>query len=320
MTPQERERQRIQANREELVERATRATLEGSGVEPLPGLRFFRESAPTELAPSISDPALSVIAQGCKELVLGDERYHYDPYHYCLGTLELPVSSHVVEASPERPYLSIRLRLDLAVVGAVMSESGHADDPRPTDVKAMAVSPLDAGLLDAMVRLVRLIDTPDEASVLAPLITREIVYRLLLGQQGERLRHQAAQGGFPPPIARAINQLRENLDQPLRIEDVAGDLGMSVSGFYHHFKAVTAMSPLQFQKRLRLMEARRLMLSEHLDAAGAAYRVGYNDASHFNREYKRLFGLPPMRDVARLRTTAGRGPSDGRGTVAVAQS
>jgi AraC-like DNA-binding protein len=144
-------------------------------------------------------------------------------------------------------------------------------------------------------------DSPHEARILMPLITREIVFRLLLGEQGARLRRLAAVGGYTTRIARAIERLRQDFAQPLRIEQLAGELGMSVSGFHHHFKAVTALSPLQFQKRLRLQEARRLMLSEDLDAASAAYQVGYRDASHFNREYKSLFGVPPMRDVHRLR-------------------
>jgi AraC-like DNA-binding protein len=163
---------------------------------------------------------------------------------------------------------------------------------------------LDASLLDAMVRLVRLLDSPTEARILAPLVTREIVARLLLGAQGARLRHIAVLGGYTHHIARAVDLLRKDYSQPLRMERIAQALGMSVSGFHHQFKAVTAMSPLQFQKRLRLQEARRLMLGEHLDAASAGYRVGYDDAAHFNREYKSLFGLPPLRDVERLREAA----------------
>ena len=155
-----------------------------------------------------------------------------------------------------------------------------------------------------MVRVARLLDAPDEARVLLPLITREIIYRLLKGEQGDRLRHLALLGGYTPSIARAVECLRQDFDQPLRIERLAHELGMSVSGLQHHFKAVTALSPVQFQKRLRLLEARRLMLGEDLDAASAAYRVGYHDASHFNREYKSLFGVPPMRDVQRLREAA----------------
>jgi AraC-like DNA-binding protein len=171
-------------------------------------------------------------------------------------------------------------------------------------VRAIDVSPLDAGLLDAVVRLVRLLDSPTEARFLSPLVTREIVYRLLRGEQGDRLRHTAVLGGHSHRIARALERLRNEFDQPLRIEEIARELGMSVSGFHHHFRAVTAMSPLQFQKQIRLQEARRLMLGEDLDAASAGYRVGYGDASHFTREYKRRFGAPPARDVERLREAA----------------
>jgi AraC-like DNA-binding protein len=312
MIPQqvEREAHRAQANRDELVERIGRAIREDGTIEPLKGVRLHRSSSPTESIPGVADPALGVIAQGSKELYLGKERYRYDPYHYCLGTVELPVVSQIIEASRERPYLSLRLELDPILVGSVMSESGHPVPRSHADVKAINVSPLNSSLLDAVVRLVRLIDTPTEAWVLAPLVTREIVYRLLMGKQGDRLRHIAVLSGYTSPITRAIERLRKDFDQPLRIDDVAREIGMSVSGFHHHFKAVTAMSPLQFQKQMRLQEARRLMLGGGLDAARAAYRVGYNDTSHFNREYKRHFGLPPMRDVERLREAARQKPGD----------
>ena len=253
-------------------------------------------------------PSFCVIAQGSKEVLLGDSRYRYDPYYYLLATVGLPSVSHVLEASPAHPYLSLRLELPPALVGAVMMESGHASPPDQAEARAIDVSPLDEKLLDAIVRLVRLLDCPSEASVLMPLITREIIYRLLVGEQGGRLRHLAILGGYTPHIARAVERLRKEFAQPLRIEQIAQDLGMSVSGFHHHFKAVTTLSPLQFQKRLRLQEARRLMLGEALDAASAGYRVGYDDAAYFSREYKSLFGLPPMRDVERLRESARRHP------------
>jgi AraC-like DNA-binding protein len=301
----EREELRMQANREELVERMMRACREDGPHLPLEGIRFYRISHPTELNLTLSDPAFAVIAQGSKELYLGEERYQYDPYHYCLGTVDLPITSHVIEASTERPYLSFRMELEPIVVGSIMNELGHAAKAKGSDVIAMNVSALDAGLLDAVVRLVRLIDEPDEARVLAPLIKREIICRLLLSEQGERLRHIAVMGGYSSPIAKAIDQLWQNFDQPMRVEDVAQDVGMSVSSFHHQFKAVTNLTPLQFQKRLRLQEARRLMVSEDLDATSTAYRVGYNDASHFNREYKRLFGSPPLRDAERLREVTG---------------
>jgi AraC-like DNA-binding protein len=308
MNPQQarREAHRTQAspaNIEELAERITRANREEGSVEPLKGLHLHRRSSTTRLH-SVSKPAFCVIAQGSKEVFLGNERYRYDPAHYLLVTAELPVVSHVIEASQERPYLSLRLDLDPSLIGSVMVEAGQFSSRSHADTRAMNVSPLDANLLDAVVRLVRLVESPSEARFLAPLITREIVYRLLMGTQSGRLRHLSVLGGQAHHIARAIEWLRKDFDQPIRIENIARELGMSVSGFHHHFKAVTAMSPLQFQKRLRLQEARRLMLGEYLDASSAAYRVGYDDASHFNREYKRLFGVPPMRDVARLREAA----------------
>jgi AraC-like DNA-binding protein len=302
--PSEREPHRAHACREELAERIARAAPEDGAVEPLPGLYLHRSSIPTEPLHGVSKPSLCVIAQGSKEVLLGDSRYRYDPAHYLLATVELPIVSHVLEASAERPYLSLRLDLDPALVSSVMVEAAHLSSENRGDVRAMDVSRLDADLLDAVVRLVRLLDAPTEVRVLRPLITREIVYRLLMGEQGNRLRHLALLGGHTDRIAEAVERLRRELNQPLRIESLARELGMSVSGFHHHFKAVTAMSPLQFQKQLRLQEARRLLLGENLDAASAGYRVGYDDASQFSREYKRLFGHPPMRDVEQLREAA----------------
>jgi AraC-like DNA-binding protein len=307
------EAQRTQANRQELIERIVRAIRGDGRVEPLKGLYLHRSSVPTEPVHGISKPAFCVIAQGSKEVFLGEDRYQYDQAHYLLTTAELPVVSQVLEASQEQPYLSARLQLDPTLVGAVLVEADVPSPPGQGEVKAMDVSPLDTRLLDAMVRLVRLLDAPTEARVLAPLITREIIYLLLIGAQGARLRHIAVLGGYTHCIARAVDLLQKDFNQPLRIESIAQALGMSVSGFHHQFKAVTALSPLQFQKRLRLQEARRLMLGEHLDAASAGYRVGYDDASHFNREYKSLFGLPPMRDVERLREDARE--RVGQGTV-----
>jgi len=302
--PAEREAQLMQANREELVERIGRAMREDGTTQPFPGLHLYRRSSPLELLHGVSEPSVAVIAQGSKEVLLGENRYRYGPSQYLLATVELPTIRRVLEASQERPYLSLRLELAPTLVGEVMVEAGHASPPDHADVRAIDVSPLDAHLLDAFVRLTRLLDAPAEAPVLLPLITREIVYRLLMGEQGGRLRHLAILGGYTPHIARAVGRLRRDFDQPLRIEQMARELGMSVSGLRQHFKAVTAMSPSQFQKQLRLQEARRLMLGEDLDAASAAYRVGYHDASHFNREYKSLFGVPPMRDMHRLREAA----------------
>jgi AraC-like DNA-binding protein len=296
----------MQVSRDELVERLMAPTIrEDETVVALEGLQLRHASSPMELGHGVSYPALCVIAQGSKEILLGDNRYRYDPSHYLTTTTALPIASRITEAEEERPYLGLVLRLDPTLVGSVMVEAAHPAPRDHTAVKAIDVSPLDAGLLDATVRLVRLLDSPiSEARFLAPLIKREIVYRLLKGEQGGRLHHIAALGGSTHRIVGAIERLRKEFDQPLRIEDIAQELGMSVSGFHHHFKGLTAMSPLQFQKQIRLQEARRLMLGEDLDAASAGYRVGYGDASHFTREYKRLFGAPPARDVERLREAA----------------
>lgn len=293
------------ANLAELAERIGRATPEDGFVEVQPGVHCYRKSQPGERVHSVCEPSFCVMAQGSKVILLGDETYRYDPAHYLITTMELPVTGEVVEASPERPYLGFRLTLDPAIVTSVMIESGFVEPRGDGSVKALDVSALDAELLDATLRLVRLVEKPHEYRVLAPLVIREMAYRLLVGAQGNRLRHLATFGGKAHRMVRAVEVIRQNFDKPLKIEDIARELFMSVSGFHAHFKAVTAMSPLQFQKQLRLQEARRLMLSENFDAAQAGYRVGYDDASHFNRDYKRQFGEPPMRDVERLRELAG---------------
>lgn len=300
----EREEQREQANRAELVERMMRAIREDGTIQPLPGLYLNRLSSPRGPVHGVTKASFCVIAQGSKVVLLGGDSYRYDPFHYLLATIDLPSVSQVMDASKQQPYLSLRLELDPALVGSVMVETDHSPSAGHNDVRSIDVSPLDMNLLDAVVRLVRLVDYPAEAPILMSLIEREIIYRLLIGDQGKRLRHLAVPAGYTSTIARAVERLRQDFDKPLLVEDVARDMGMSVSSFHHHFKAVTAMSPLQFQKRLRLQEARRLMLNEDLDAASAAFRVGYNDASHFNREYRSLFGVPPMRDVQQLREAA----------------
>jgi AraC-like DNA-binding protein len=301
----ERLARRMLSDQQELADRIASAVPHDGKVEPQPGVHFQRQSRLGQRVHAVAEPSFCVIAQGSKEILLGEDRFRYDPAHYLISTMELPLIGEVVEASTQRPYLSFRLELDPSVVTSVMVESGVAG-PRGdgSNVKAVNVSPLDANLLDATLRLARLIDNPGEYRALAPLVIREIVYRLLIGAQGSRMRHLATFGGQSHRMARAVETLRANFDKPLRIEDMARELGMSVSGFHAHFKAVTAMSPLQFQKQLRLQEARRLMISENLDAGEAGYRVGYDDASHFNREYKRHFGEPPARDVERLRELA----------------
>ncbi len=300
----EQEEQRIQASKEELVECVGQAIREDGATHPLPGLHLQRNSSPKVSVHGLYGPAFCLVAQRSKEVLVGEDRYRHDPAHYLLITVELPIVSWVLEASKEKPYLSLHLDLDMTLVRSVAADAELSSRQEPAQVRALNTGSLDAGLLDAVVRLVRLLEAPGEAKVLAPLITREIIYRLLLGERGSQLRRMADQDGDSHYIARAAEQLRKNLDQPLRVEEVARGLGMSVSSFHYHFKAVIGLSPLQFQKRMRLQEARRLMLYEALDAAGAGYQVGYDDAAYFSREYKSLFGVPPKKDVERLREAA----------------
>lgn len=304
----EHEEQRAHTNREELIARLAQAIPDDGMAEPVDGIRLRRASAPTEIGHGVSDPSFCVIAQGSKEILLGEKRYWYDAAHYLIATTALPIATRIAEASAQRPYLSVMVTLDPALISAVMIETGYVAPRSQAAVTAIDVSLLDMGLLDAVVRLVRLLDSPRDARYLVPLVKREIVYRLLSGPQCKRVTQMAALGGGTHRIAEALDWLRKDFNRPLRIEEVARELGMSVSGFHHHFRALTALSPLQFQKQLRLQEARRLMLGEGLDAASAGFRVGYDDASYFNREYKKLFGEPPMRDVGRLRDTTPQSP------------
>jgi AraC-like DNA-binding protein len=307
-TQEEYAQQRDGANLGELANQIAQIIPEDGQIELLPGIWFFRTSHITERVYGVCIPAFCVIAQGAKEVYLGGKGYRYDPENYLLATMEMPVTGRIIEATPERPYLAMRVELEPALVGSVMVEAGliGIGESGQADAKALGVSPLDSGLLDAAARLVRVLETPANstpanARVLIPLIKREIVYRLLVGQQGHRLRHLPAPGGYSHKIADALERLRQEFDQPLSMETLARDLGMSTTRFHHHFKAVTDMSPLQFQKQLRLQEARRLMLGEDIDAASAGFRVGYEDPSHFSRDYKKHFGHSPMRDVERLR-------------------
>jgi AraC-like DNA-binding protein len=292
---------RRQDNGEELVELIACALPKDGILDPLPGLRLARASHPTPPVSAIFQPALCFVAQGAKQALLGREIFHYNPGNYLLYTINLPLTAQVIEATPERPYLGFRLHLDPALVTAVLLEYESETIQHQERVRAVDVGPIEVDLLDAAVRLIRLTTSPVALQVLGPIITREIIFRLLETGQGGRLGFLRCAGREIRRISLAIERLRTNFNQPLRIEDLARELGMSVSGFHHHFKSVTLMSPLQFQKHLRLQEARRLMLIDGLDAASAGFRVGYEDPAYFSRDYKKLFGAPPQRDIARLR-------------------
>lgn len=303
-----RDAQRIKTNREELTELIGRTVSEDGAKEVFPGFFLARSSRTLESLHTVYKPAFCFIAQGKKRALLGEEVFRYDPGHYLLFTVDLPLIFQIEKATPDEPYLGLRLDLDPSLVASVLMEVDSKIKKGDASAKAMDVHSIDPNLLDAVVRLVRLADEPGSSDVLAPLIVKEIIYRLLAGGQGARLGHLLTSGDTQR-ISRAIGHLREHFDEPLKIDDIARELGMSVSGFHHHFKSVTAMSPLQFQKQIRLQEARRLMLGEDLDAANAGFRVGYEDPSYFSRDYKKLFGSPPQRDIARLRSTLEPGAS-----------
>lgn len=289
-----------------LIERFTND--DGAFPTAIGPLTLYKVSEPTLPAAGgfrpisgLFQPALCVVAQGRKRVVLADEEYVYDTAHCLLMSVDLPVFAHVIEATPEKPCLSLGLKLDAGEIGALIMEADSALGVPAEPARGVAVRPIEDRLLDAVVRLLSLLDTPEDIPILAPMAIREILYHLLRGGHGSRLSQIALESSQTQRIARAIDWLGRNFDKPIHIEDVAREANMSVSGFHRHFKAVTAMSPLQYQKHLRLQVARRLMLSEDLDAATAGLQVGYESPSQFSREYSRLFGAPPLRDLTRLR-------------------
>lgn len=264
---------------------------------------LYRASAPSEPVHNIYSPTLCLIAQGRKHVYLAEERYPYDPANYLLASVSLPVVGQVVEATPQKPYLGLRIDIDSSQLNALILEADLPVVPRGVSLtRGIAVSRLEPSLLAVVIRLLHMLDTPQDARVLAPMAMRELLYHLLRGEQGEHLRQIAADNTQTNRVARAINYLKQHYARPFRIEEVAREAYMSPSSLHHQFKAVTAMTPLQYQKTLRLQEARRLMLGEAVDAATAGYRVGYDSPSQFSREYRRLFGAPPRQDVVRLRT------------------
>lgn len=266
----------------------------------VPGLLLGRQLTPTDPIALVVDPCLCIVAQGAKEVLLAGKVYRYDPAHSLLVSVDLPISARVVEASPSRPCLAVRISLDPSMVGELLAHCQDAP-PRGPCGRGLEVSPVEPKLLDAVARLVALLDSPHAHGPLAPLVLREIIYRVLIGPQGARLRQIATAGAPAQQIGRAIRWLRDHFADPLRGESLARRAQMSLSGFHQHFKAVTGLSPLQYQKRLRLQEARRLMVGEGLDAAEAAFRVGYESPSQFSREYRRAFGAPPRQDVVAIK-------------------
>jgi AraC-like DNA-binding protein len=270
----------------------------------IPGLSLFQRVAPTPPASFMFEPRICVIAQGAKRVLLGDETYVYDPQHFLITSVDLPTVAEIIDASREKPYLGLVMKIDQREISQLMVDS-NLPPPRPQQSsRGMATGEVTLPMLSTFQRLIELLDEPKDIPILAPIIQREIFYRLLVGDQGVRLRQMASAGSQSQQIARAIDWLKSNFTQPLRIDDLAAQVNMSTSTFHHHFRALTAMSPLQYQKWLRLNEARRLLLAENQDATTAAFQVGYESPSQFSREYSRLFGAPPLRDITNLRLMA----------------
>jgi len=289
----------LDAQQAELADRMMRRTpLEGPNETLIPGLAMVRIHAPSKPLSSVYEPSICVVVQGRKQAMLGNERYVYDPLNYLVVSMSLPMIGNVIEATPERPYLCLRIDIDANQVNELLRQTRVPVPASPrSDGRALFVASTSASFLDAVLRLVRLLDTPDEAAVLAPLALREIHYRVLTGELGQQLCELCAADGQAQRIAGTIGLIKSRFAEPLRIEELAEAAHLSVSALHHRFKAVTAMSPLQFQKQLRLQEARRLMLSEGCEAAVAAHRVGYESPSQFSREYRRLFGAPPRAET-----------------------
>ncbi|MBH8553248.1 AraC family transcriptional regulator [Nostocaceae cyanobacterium CENA357] len=294
-----------------LITRHTDGKGDGFHQTTIEELEFQRESSVLTTLQGVYEPILAILIQGKKKALLGEETYCYGASQYLVVSVDLPLSAFIVEATPEQPYLGFKLNLDPRELCDIITAQTSAlakplrmriESQKKNSIRGLFVSTADAPLLDCAIRLARLLDTPQDIPILAPLIIREIYYRLLIGEQGEAVRQIATSGSNMQRIAEVIQLIKADFVQPMRVEELAEQARMSPSSFHHHFKAVTSMSPLQYQKQLRLLEARRLMLAENSDAANAAYRVGYESQSQFSREYSRLFGAPPIRDIARLRT------------------
>jgi AraC-like DNA-binding protein len=282
-------------------------------IEPcaLPRVKLIRSSFTTTAMPVIYEPALCIVAQGRKRVNLGNVDYVYDASQYLVVSVDLPMLGSILEASADRPFLCFSLDLDLKVLSELMLEHGSsAPNLAPTstvDTKSkpgLALNKVTPELSDAVLRLLRLLDTPPDIAALAPLAEREILYRLLALDHSGMIRHIANSQSRLSQISRAVIWIKANFADPFTIDQVADEAGMSASSLHQHFKAVTTYSPLQYRTRLRLQEARRMLMAQACDAASAGFAVGYESPSQFSRDYAKAFGAPPMQDALRLRTMA----------------
>lgn len=284
---------------EQLADRIARHAPETGMIgTAVPRLSLIRVERPTAPIPSVYEASVCLIAQGSKRVSLGDHSVVYDASRYLLVSMDLPLVGHILEASADAPYLCCKIDLDLAALAELILTEGGT--PPTEELSALAVYPGDPDMVDAACRLVGLLERPETIPALAPLIEREILYRLLTGPHGAMLRHMAVADSHLGQVSRAIAKIRSGFNEQLRIREIAAAAGMSASSLHEHFKAVTRMTPLEYQKQLRLQEARRLMLAEGASAGSAGFAVGYESPSQFSREYRRLFGAPPRRDIERL--------------------
>jgi AraC-like DNA-binding protein len=291
---------------EELVRLLSQySNAEGLGTTAINGLSIFKSYTPTANFPAAYNPALCLVVQGSKALLIENERLHYVGGEFLVVSVDMPVIGTVVDASPEAPYLCMALDIVPDQLSSLVSEMADIDMQIAADSRSqrgLFVGTADQVLTDALLRLARLLDTPQDIALLAPLLIKEIYYRLLQGPYGASIAQCAISGSHMQRIAQVIHQIKADLSLPLRIPMLAELAHMSASSFHAHFKQVTAMSPLQYQKRLRLLEARRLLLTERSDAAHAAYHVGYESPSQFSREYSRMFGSTPRSDMANVKS------------------
>lgn len=309
--PLTQEAQRLEAARQSLgasISRWARAD-EEAFCGPIAALKLFQRTTPSEPMSCMYDPSVTLIVRGRKRVMLGEDIYLYDAGELLITSVDLPAIGEIVEASPDQPFLALTMQLDRRVMSELVLQGGLRPPRAESTGRGMTVGQASLPLFQAFQRLVDLLDSPDGIAVLSPLIQREILYRLMVSEQGTRLWQIASMGSQGQRIARAIDWLKAHAAEALRVEELAASVQMSTSTFHHHFRALTAMSPLQFQKWLRLHEARRLMLTERLEASVAAFRVGYESPSQFGREYHRLFGAPPLRDIASLRGAGRAGAS-----------
>lgn len=272
---------------------------------PIPGLRLSRWSSPTPPTSYTHNSSICLIAQGKKRVILGEESFVYDANHFLISSVDLPIIANIMEASESKPYLGVIMELDLPEISQLIIDSELSFNHDKAAAKGIAVGELSAPLLDAFIRLMALLEDPGSIKVLAPVVKREILYRLLSSEQGVRLNQIVSAGSHSNQIAKAIGWLKHNFVKPLSVGDLASYAGMSKSAFYTHFRSMTSMTPLQFQKKLRLNEARRLMLTENMDAMATTFKVGYESPSQFSREYSRMFGAPPATDIKALRAGLG---------------